>query len=1251
MNESHNSPSAREDRLNEILAGYLEAVQAGQAADRPKLLADHPDLAPELAAFFADHDRMRQAAQPPSPPPSETPTTPPGEPAPADATLGTVRYFGDYELLEEIARGGMGVVYKARQVSLNRLVALKMILAGQLASEADVQRFHHEAEAAANLDHPNIVPIYEVGEHHGQHYFSMKLIDGGSLAPQVPQLVPDPKAAVPLLAMVARAVHHAHQRGILHRDLKPSNILLEWRAGRVNAPVPHVTDFGLAKRVEGDQGQTKTGAIVGTPSYMAPEQARGEKALSTAADVYSLGAMLYELLTGQPPFRAATPLDTVLQVLEREPARPRTLNAAIHRDLETICLKCLEKDPRRRFDSAAALADDLERWQRGEPILARPGTTGERLMKWARRKPAAAALLAVSAVAVMILAGVTSAFTFRLQAELAATEEQRDIAKDLQRQAEDGQQRAVELQQQTRQQEVRARHFWYGADLNLAQQSLEGGNGPRLVAALKRQIPKPGQDDLRGFEWWYLWRQSHTEKRTLTGHTRPVGSLEYSPDGKWLATAAGEEIRVWDPATGRTRCTISLSPDVATAVAFRPDGAALAVGVQGPNAKAKKALPQVQIWDLATGRRTNAFELGPGTIHALAFSPDGNNLTIVEVDDPLELLTQASSGYLRQIAKFIEKSAVMGLQVWSWDLSGARGKPVPLESTWRQIAHPFRLALAADRNTLMAAGMAYPSDWLAATLIRRDSGAMLKFETPVCWWDVPTGRLKKVHQGTFNPLWSGALLPDASLAAWTGPNKTVVLMDTQTGKEQVLPGVLAAQPASLAFAPVGKVLAFTSDEVTVQTWDVAGAREGTTLRGHDAPIQCLSFAPDGKTLAAGGRDHTVKIWDVARPAAPTVLLLKGAPPTPTLRPSDVVLKAKAPLFVLAQSGATLVTAQDNSIQAWDVATGRESVTLKDFVGPLLPPKFPGGVAQLVLQDRILSIALSPNGKLAAALWSSEVKVWDLVTGELRALIPLAGGKISLDAFAAFTSDGRSLIAGKRVWDTTTWQEGSQPTLESLESIKAISPDGKTFITTKVQWNYRPYKVENAVSLLALRDAESGTPRYTVQFPAQLLSSAAFTPDGRNLTVSFSEGPTRLFDVPSGQELAKVQGIGKGFSQDGRLAATADQEGTIWLWTVDTGAEHAVLQGHTKDVIGVAFSPDGGTVASSGLDGTVKLWDPLTGQERLTFRHEGRTPHQIVFTPDGQTLIVAWAGRQNPPNPGVVTLYRARRHDADAVPKP
>jgi tetratricopeptide (TPR) repeat protein len=386
----------QDERLDEVVVAYLEAVEAGQPPDRTAWLDRYPDLAEGLATFFADQDGLacwtdplRQVAWPAS----RTPQTSSG--AERHAAVSPHDSFGDYELLGEVARGGMGVVYRARQKSLNRIVAVKMILAGQLASPGEVERFRREAEAAALLDHPHIVPIYEVGECAGQHYFAMKLVEGGNLTQHIARFVDDHRAAARLVTTVSRAVHHAHQRGVLHRDLKPANILLDPEGQ------PHVTDFGLAKRVQGDPGLTGSGAVVGTPSYVAPEQAAAKKELTTAADVYSLGVILYELLTGRPPFRAETPLDTLLAVLEKEPAPPRALNPRVERDLETVCLKCLHKEPGRRYASALALAEELECWLQGEPIQARPTTAWERAWRWTRRRPLGAALVAVGVLALL----------------------------------------------------------------------------------------------------------------------------------------------------------------------------------------------------------------------------------------------------------------------------------------------------------------------------------------------------------------------------------------------------------------------------------------------------------------------------------------------------------------------------------------------------------------------------------------------------------------------------------------------------------------------------------------------------------------------------------------------------------------------------------------------------------------------------------------------------------------------------------
>jgi len=301
--------------------------------------------------------------------------------------------FGDYELLEQIGRGGQGVVFRARQKSLNRTVALKVISLGQWASKAHLKRFRLEAEAAAHLEHPGIVPIHEVGERDGQCYFSMKFIEGGQLDEVVKQTPMSIRQAVELITKVARTVHYAHEHGILHRDIKPGNILLDQKGE------PHLTDFGLARLVESESTVTRTMEVLGTPSYMAPEQAVGNNAgISSITDVYGLGAVLYQLLTGQPPFAGGTTYETIKLLLDTEPRQPRLLNPKIDRDLSTICLKCLEKDSKRRYSSALALAEDLERWLKHEPIQARRTGIFTRGQKWMRRNPASA-LLAASLIA------------------------------------------------------------------------------------------------------------------------------------------------------------------------------------------------------------------------------------------------------------------------------------------------------------------------------------------------------------------------------------------------------------------------------------------------------------------------------------------------------------------------------------------------------------------------------------------------------------------------------------------------------------------------------------------------------------------------------------------------------------------------------------------------------------------------------------------------------------------------------------
>jgi eukaryotic-like serine/threonine-protein kinase len=410
QSESMTSPSAqrRERRLNTAIAEYLQAAEAGRAPDRREFLDRHWYLADGLMAFFRDEDRLKRVAGLPRvrPRAGARPLHRPSTTG-LGRELAVTRAVGQFELLNEIARGGMGVVYKARHTRLNRVVALKTILPGvSCSTEVLVKRLRAEARVVAALDHPNIVPLYEIGEEAGYPYLILKLIPGGDLDRHQPRIGRDPRAAARLIARVARTVHYAHSHGVLHRDLKPSNILLDL-AGN-----PHVTDFGLAKCAEFETNLTQSGLILGTPAYMAPEQAwhnRGE--LTESVDVYGLGAVLYKLLTGRPPFHAETVYEVLDQVRDVPPASTRLYNRAIDRSLDAICLKCLEKDPARRYQSAAALSTDLERWLGGSPVRARHLSTGERGSRWfhRNRKLFTVSAVLVALVTIFVLAGVATA--------------------------------------------------------------------------------------------------------------------------------------------------------------------------------------------------------------------------------------------------------------------------------------------------------------------------------------------------------------------------------------------------------------------------------------------------------------------------------------------------------------------------------------------------------------------------------------------------------------------------------------------------------------------------------------------------------------------------------------------------------------------------------------------------------------------------------------------------------------------------
>lgn len=527
------------------------------------------------------------------------------------ASVMRLRYFGDYELLEELARGGMGVVFKARQVTLNRMVALKMILAGQLASEDEVQRFHAEAEAAANLDHPNIVPIYEIGEHEGQHYFSMGFVDGENLSQKTAAGPLPPRDAAALVRAIAEAVQYAHERGIIHRDLKPQNVLLDAQGQ------PRITDFGIAKKVHGGDGLTATGQVLGTPSYMPPEQAAGTvDQVGPTSDVYALGAILYFLVVGRPPFQAANVIDTLRQVIEQEPASPRQLNPSVDRDLETICLKCLEKDPRRRYGSAHELAEELRRFIAGEPIRARAIGAPARTWRWCKRKPVVAALGAAVAALVVFVAVASPVVAVR-QSDLRHKAEKSALAARNAEKAEKS--RREEAEKATYQATTKALDaneslaLAYLSQARVLHGVAETGRQDRAMAILRKAghlqtasndlLERLGQDP----DGWRARTQQFWDDE------RPSLRTEAS---RWLAEVSLQRVsatRFSIPSdvpghfmqTAARHVSLAISPDEGRLALFRA-----AINPLRPSEIAER----VEIIDTASGKRRVSFQVGARTI-------------------------------------------------------------------------------------------------------------------------------------------------------------------------------------------------------------------------------------------------------------------------------------------------------------------------------------------------------------------------------------------------------------------------------------------------------------------------------------------------------------------------------------------------------------------------------------------------------------------------------------------------------------
>jgi len=1002
-------------------------------------------------------------------------------------SAGVIFEIDDYELLEEIARGGMGVVYKARQKSLCRLVAIKMILTGRFASPAELQRFRNEAKAAALVDHPQIVPIYQVGEHEGRPYLCMKLIQGGSLAQQLNGTPMPISQAVLLVESLARTIHFAHQRGLIHRDLKPANVLRSPDGSYL------IADFGLAKLLDGSEGLTQSDNIMGTPSYMAPEQAWGRhRDITPTADVYSLGAILYEMLTGRPPFRAATVAETLELVRSEEPAPPRLVNAKIAPDLQTICLKCLEKEPGDRYATAEALAEDLCRFQAREPIRARRTGAGERALKWAKRHPSAAALLAVSALAALALLGLVEGLWYnsRLHVALETAGTER-----------------VEADRQRKHAEELESNIRYERDVKLAQQAWQEAHVDQVLGLLDLWRPAgAGQPDLRGWEWYYLRGLGHQGFRTLAvPPAEGVRAMAFHPDSRRLATAGyGGTISVWDIVDGSLVKSLKGHTAWLHDLAFSPDGRSLASASEDKT---------VILWDL-TSEQATARLAGAGCVRGVAYSADGRHLAAARDDGTITVWDVAGGRELHKLSG--HSAGALGV---AFSPDGRLLASCGQDGTARlwNTAQGTALRTLVGHSQLVSSVAFSPDGETLAT-----SGA----DRTIKLWDPATGRERATLTG--HTAWATrvAFSPDGRRLVSVSDDITVRLWDMATAHEvRNLRGQTESYIRSLALSPNGRWFASGTINGQVKVWDAtSGPQEYRLLSpGHHDRIRAVAFAPDGR-LASGGKDGTVRLWNATTGRLSQTLYGHGQEVCAVAFSIDNTLLASGDLDgtvklwrprtgelvrTLSGHGAEAALAfspdlrtlaavgQDGRVMIWNVARGEQ---IRLLGGP---------------KDGVKCVAFSPDGsRLAAAGNDRTVRLWDTATWHEALTFDVHADAVSS---VAFSPDGR-VVASAALRDgrgVLLWKADDGTVLHELKGhwgmvqSVAFSPDGRRLATAGED---RKVKIW---------DTASGHEVLTLSGHTDMIYSVAFSPDGRRLAsagAGTANGPEmiRLWEAPDEQ---------------------------------------------------------------------------------------------------------------------------------------